>query len=90
MDDWEADDWDDEYEEEEEEDSELDETGPCPECGAELHVDAETCFACGHWLSTAERHRLWDGDSQVRGAMGVGKVVLIVILIALMTGFLLF
>lgn len=81
-DEWEEDDWDDEADD--------DETGPCPECSAELHTDAETCFACGHWLTTAERHKLWDGGSQMRDAMGIGKVVLIVILIALMTGFLLY
>ena len=81
-------DWEDDYDSEED-DYEGDETGPCPECGAQLHVDAESCYACGHWLTTAERHRLWDGGSPVRDAMGIGKFVLIVILIALMSGFLL-
>ena len=76
------DDWDDEQLDQEE-------TGPCPECGAELHVDAETCYACGHWLTTAERHKLWDGGSKARGAMSIGKVVLVAVLIALMSGFLL-
>ncbi len=79
-------DWDESYDDEDE----VEQTGPCPECGAELHVDAETCYACGHWLTTAERHELWDAGSPVRGAIGVGKFVLVVILVALMSGFLLF
>lgn len=85
MDAWdeEDDDWDDAHEE----DFEHDETGPCPECGADLHVDAEACYACGHWLTTAERHQLWDAGSPVRGTMGIGKIVLVLVLIALMSGF---
>ena len=82
-----SDDWDDASGEDGEDD---DQTGPCPECGTELHVDAEACYACGHWLTAAERHKLWDGGSQVRGAMGVGKVALVLILIALMSGLLFF
>lgn len=90
MDEWDDDELDEDWDEEDDEASEYDETGPCPECGVDLHVDAETCFACGYWLTTADRHKLWDGGSQVRGAMSVGKVVLVVVLIALMSGFLLF
>ncbi len=83
-DDWDEaeDDWDDE--------SEVEQTGPCPECGAELHVDAETCYACGHWLTTVERHQLWDAGSPVRGVLGVGKIVLVMVLVALLSGFLFF
>jgi len=66
-------DWDEEYEEEPDEEA----TGLCPECRAEIHVDAEMCSACGYWLTTADRHKLWD-------------VVLVLILIALMSGLVVF
>ena len=84
-DDWDdnEDDWADDYEEF------VGATGGCPECGAEIDVEAEACPSCGYWLTTAERHTLWDGGSQVKGMMGVGKVALVVILIALMSGLLL-
>ncbi|MEM8947120.1 MAG: hypothetical protein AAGD11_18245 [Planctomycetota bacterium] len=87
-DEWDDGDWEDEaWDEHPDDDDGLDEeqTGPCPKCGAELHVDAESCYACGHWLSTAERHKLWDGGSPVRGAMGVGKFLLVAILLAVMS-----
>jgi len=95
---WDNEDW---YEEAEDENSdayddyehgdELDDeaAGPCPECGAELHVDAEVCNACGYWLTTEDRHKLWDGGSSVRGMMGVGKVLFVITLIALLSGLLL-
>ncbi len=84
-DDWDDDDnWADEYEEF------VGATGGCPECGAEIDVEAEACPSCGYWLTTAERHTLWDADSPAKGAMNVGKVVLVAILIALMSGLLLF
>ncbi len=76
--------WDDEYEQGDEEDDEA--TGLCPECRTEIHVDAEMCPSCGYWLTTADRHKLWDGESPVRGMMSVGKVVLVLILVALMSG----
>jgi len=72
-------DWDDEYEED-------GATGLCPECRAEIDVEAEMCPACGYWLTTADRHALWDGRSPVRGVMSVGKMVLVVILIVVMSG----
>ena len=60
--------------------------GPCPECGAEIDVEAEVCSACGHWLSTAERHQLWDGGSRWKAALSVGQVVLVVVLVLLFLG----
>ncbi len=90
-DDWndgDGDDWDDryDYEEDGEEDEEGEATGPCPECHAPMHVDAEACPACGHWLSVAERHRMWDGSE---GAIkSLGKWLIVVLLIAVMTAFL--
>ncbi len=82
-----SDDWDDDEDWDDEQDEA---SGPCPECQAEIHVDAEVCPACGYWLTTADRHALWDGGSPVKGLMSVGKFVLVVILIALMSGLLLF
>ncbi len=79
--------WDDPYEQDDEDDEAI---GLCPECRAEIHVDAEVCPSCGYWLTTADRHAMWDGDSPVQGFMSVGKVVLVVILIALMSGLLVF
>lgn len=86
------DDWDDDFEDGEFDSDEFDDeaVGPCPECGAELHVDAEVCNACGYWLTTADRHKLWDEGSSVRGAMGVGKIVLVLILVVLLSGIVFF
>jgi hypothetical protein len=81
---------DDDYDDAEEEVDEEEEVAPCPQCGAEIFVDAEMCTACGHWLSVAERHALWSGGSQSNSLLSVGKVVLIVVLIALMSGLMLF
>lgn len=80
------DDCDDGYGDDYGDESELDETGPCPECGVKIDVEAEMCNACGYWLTTAERHRLWDGGSQVKSAMGFGKTVLIVFLVLVLSG----
>jgi len=80
--------WDDEDEDEFDESD--DATGRCPECQTEIHMDAEVCPSCGYWLTTADRHAMWDGTSPAKGLMSVGKVVLVVILIALMSGLALF
>ncbi len=96
-DDWAEDDgvWDDQlevYAYEDDLDSDLEDeqeteaTGPCPECGVEIDTEAEMCAACGYWLTTGDRHTLWDGGSSVRGAMSAGKVALVVLLIILMSG----
>jgi len=75
-DDWDNDDEDEEFDEEE--------FAPCPECGVEMLVEAELCPSCGYWLSTAERHALWSGGAQVGGFKSAGKVVLVLVLIALL------
>ena len=89
-DDWEEDDNDWDYAGEEFDEEFVVITGGCPECGTEIDVEAEVCPSCGYWLTTAERHTLWDADSPAKGAMSAGKVVLVVILIALMSGLALF
>jgi ribosomal protein L37E len=66
------------------------ESAPCPECGKEIFVDAEMCPACGYWLTTAERHAIWSGGSSSAKLLSVGKVLLVVVLIALMSGLLIF
>jgi len=81
-DDWDDGDYDGDYDEDNEFDDEA--TGLCPECRAEMHIDAEMCPSCGHWLSTTERHAMWSGGAG--GLMGVGKVVLVVVLVFLMLG----
>jgi hypothetical protein len=65
-------------------------TGPCPECAAPLALEAEVCYACGYWLTTAERHTLWEGGSQLKSAARVGKQVLIAILILTLSGIYIF
>lgn len=81
-DDWENDDWDNEHDEA----LDVDECGPCPECGEEMDVEAEMCPACGHWLSTAERHKLWDGGSRSKAALSVGQYLLVIVLALLFLG----
>jgi|GEM_PF-2154031 len=76
------DDWPDDYED----DDAMFDVGNCPECQAELHVDAESCPSCGHWLSTAERHKLWDGGSKSKAAMSTGKLLLVLLLVVLFLG----
>lgn len=38
-------------------------TLPCPDCGAEVHVEAEACPACGYWITDAERDAGWRDSS---------------------------
>jgi len=95
-DDWAEDyDWDDElevYAYEDELDSDLEEsdeaeaTGPCPGCGVDLLVDAELCAACGYWLTTADRHAMWDGGSVSKKMLGVGKIALVIFLVLVLSG----
>jgi len=61
-------------------------TGDCPECGAEIDVEAEMCPACGYWLTTAERHKLWDGGSRSKAALSAGQFVLVILLALLFLG----
>jgi ribosomal protein L37E len=35
----------------------------CPECGAEIHAEAESCPACGYWITDAEREAGWRASS---------------------------
>lgn len=62
------------------------ETGSCPECKKQIHVEVEACPYCGHWLTVAERHRLWDGKGG--DLKSLGKFLLIALLIAMMTAYL--
>lgn len=85
-------DWDEDYDDEDEyeydeSDADLEEEfGPCPECGAEMSVDLEMCPACGYWLTAADPKGLWAGSSPVQGLRAFGKVVLIAILVAILSG----
>jgi len=49
-----TDDWpDDEFEDwgdDDPEEDEDEETGPCPECAAEIYLYADCCRECGYWL----------------------------------------
>ncbi len=83
-----ADDWEDEdsWGEEYEDYALTTDFGDCPECGEEMDVDAEQCPGCGYWLTTRERHKLWDGNSRSRAALSVGQIVLVIVLSALFLG----
>lgn len=84
-------DWDEDYDDEEyeydESDSDLEEEfGPCPECGAEMSVDLEMCPKCGYWLTAADRKALWAGSSSAQAMQTFGKVVLVALLVAILSG----
>ena len=81
-----GDDWDEPDDDNNDDDNHVAEYGPCPECGEEMDVEAEMCPACGHWLSTAERHKLWDGGSTAKAALSVGQKVLVIVLAVLFLG----
>ncbi|MGI9427760.1 MAG: hypothetical protein ACR2NM_03820 [Bythopirellula sp.] len=86
-DDWDDDHWDDDPGDDQfDEEHAVDACGPCPECGVEIDVEAEMCPACGHWLSTAERHKLWDGGSRQKAALSVAQYVLVIVLTLLFLG----
>ena len=58
--------------------------GECPECGDEIDEEAEMCPSCGYWLTTAERHKLWDGASRSSDFFSTGKILLVIILVVLL------
>lgn len=78
--------WENDYEEGCDEEPDVEECGPCPDCGAEIDVEAEMCPECGYWLTTAERHNLWDGRSRSKAALSVGQYVLVIVLAVLFLG----
>ncbi len=60
-----ADDWDDGLDDDEE-------VIPCPDCGAELHADAEACYACGYWVTDADREAAWRAGSPSQTIRTIG------------------
>ena len=58
------------------------ESAPCPECGETVHVITGKCPSCGYWLSDADRHAMWTGESKPMWL----KVTAVVVLVALLAG----
>lgn len=64
-------------------DSELDDedTGRCPECGADVHSIAERCPACGYWLSEADRRAIWSTAARPAWLKATAWIVLLAFLL---------
>ena len=75
--------WTDDYDDDEPDEEE---SGSCPECGAEIYEVADKCIACGYWISEADRRVMWSGTSQSTALKIVTKVVLGIILLMLVVG----
>jgi hypothetical protein len=52
------DDWSDDLDELDDDDS-----FDCPECGAKIHAETESCPECGYWITDAEREAGWRAGS---------------------------
>ncbi|TWU00366.1 hypothetical protein Pla108_13150 [Botrimarina colliarenosi] len=48
----------------------------CPECGAEVHAEAEACPACGYWITDAEHEAGWRAGSASQRIRLVGLWIL--------------
>ena len=84
-DDWDQDEWDEDWVDDYELDEE--ESAKCPECGAEMYIVTDKCNVCGYWLTESDRRAMWSGMSQSSGLKYAIKLVLVVILVALVSGF---
>lgn len=76
-----AGDWDDDLEDHFEEEAD---TIPCPECGAEIHAEAEACPACGYWITDADRDAAWRRDSPFGVFRRISWWVLVLVVVGLL------
>lgn len=79
------DDWSDTSSEEDDGDSDLGDTLPCPDCGAEIYPDLDHCPRCGHWLTGADRESRGTGlfsSGSVRWIAGVLLAIFVLSLLA--------
>lgn len=44
----------------------------CPECGTEVHAEAEACPSCGYWITDAEREAGWRAGSASQRIRSIG------------------
>jgi hypothetical protein len=56
----------------------------CPECGRPVHSIADKCPACGYWLTGADRHSMWFGESKPLWLRVTAVIVLAAFLISLL------
>jgi len=78
------------YSEDEDETYDDAESSHCPECAALLYDFSEKCPACGYWLTSADRRRLWSSDSHPRWIKVTALVILMVLLYGLFQTFMFF
>jgi DNA-directed RNA polymerase subunit RPC12/RpoP len=70
-----------EYPDEEDRDDDLNETLPCPECGAEIYEEAQRCPHCGSYIVFSTRP--FQGRSWWWIALGILAVVAVVVMLAI-------
>lgn len=44
----------------------------CPECGTEVHAEAEACPSCGYWITDDEREAGWQDGSASQRIRAIG------------------
>jgi uncharacterized paraquat-inducible protein A len=81
-DDLDDEDWCSEDEDESYDDAEV---GHCPECSAVVYEFSERCPACGYYLSAADRHRLFAGESKAKWVLITATVILVLLILGVLT-----
>jgi len=80
-----ASDWPDEQDPDDEDwvydDDDDAETVPCPECGAEVYEEAESCPACGNYIvhsHTSASHNVWSDRPWWWTILGILGILLLI------------
>jgi hypothetical protein len=66
-----------------------DETGECPECGAEIYLIVDRCPKCGYWFEEGDRPAMKSGHrvhSELQIVKWGAAVLFVLLLVGLLVG----